>query len=90
MAVRAAGVNFIDVYKREGIYPGPTPFTLGEEGAGVVESVGEGVDRSPGERVAWAMHIGSFGELAVVPASLLVSLPDRWTSTRARPPCCRA
>lgn len=77
VAVRAAGVNFIDVYKREGIYPVPTPFTLGEEGAGVVESVGEGVDRSPGERVAWAMHTGSFGELAVVPANLLVSLPEQ-------------
>ena len=76
VAVRAAGVNFIDVYKREGIYPVPTPFTLGEEGAGVVESVGEGVDRSPGERVAWAMQIGSAAELALLPASRLVTLPD--------------
>ncbi len=76
VAVRAAGVNFIDVYKREGIYPVPTPFTLGEEGAGVIESVGEGVDRSPGDRVAWAMQIGSAAELALLPASRLVTLPD--------------
>ncbi len=77
MAVRAAGVNFIDVYKREGIYPTPPPFTLGEEGAGVIESVGDGVNRSPGERVAWAMHTGAFAELALVPASMLVTLPER-------------
>ncbi|MGV1009344.1 MAG: quinone oxidoreductase family protein [Dermatophilaceae bacterium] len=76
VAVRAAGINFIDVYKREGSYPVPTPFTLGEEGAGVLESAGEGVDLAPGERVAWAMHTGAFGELALVPAGLLVSLPD--------------
>ena len=76
VAVRASGINFIDVYKREGIYPGPTPFTLGEEGAGVIEAVGEGVERSPGEQVAWAMQGASSAGLALVPAAALVSVPE--------------
>lgn len=76
VAVRASGVNFIDVYKRAGIYPVPTPFTLGEEGAGVVEAVGPGVERSVGDQVAWAMQTGSSAGLAVVPATALVPIPD--------------
>ncbi len=75
VAVRAAGVNFVDVYQREGIYPIPTPFTLGMEGAGVVEAVGEGVQRSRGERVAWVMQPGSAADLALIAADSLVTIP---------------
>lgn len=71
-----AGVNFIDVYKRTGLYKVPLPATLGEEGAGIVESVGDGVTEvHPGDRVAWASVIGSYAEYAVVPAKRLVPVP---------------
>ncbi|HEX6645500.1 MAG TPA: quinone oxidoreductase [Gemmatimonadales bacterium] len=76
--VAAAGVNFIDVYKRRGLYPVPLPATLGEEGAGIVRAVGPGVDEPRvGDRVAWAMRIGSYAEHVVVPAGKLVTVPDR-------------
>lgn len=75
--VEAAGVNFVDVYKRSGQYSIPHPSTLGEEGAGVVEQVGEGVQEvRVGDRVAWAGVAGSYAEYAVVPAARLVPLPD--------------
>ena len=75
--VRIAGINFIDVYHRTGLYPKPLPFVAGVEGAGVVEAVGEAVSGvAAGDRVAWAMHPGSYAELAVVPAWKLVRLPD--------------
>ncbi|MEM7410575.1 MAG: quinone oxidoreductase [Myxococcota bacterium] len=74
---RACGVNFIDVYFRTGLYPRPTPFVLGLEGAGVVESVGAGVrDLSPGDRVAWAMAPGSYATGLLAPADLLVRVPE--------------
>lgn len=73
----AIGVNYIDIYHRSGLYKLPLPATLGMEGAGAVEAVGEGVTEvKPGDRVAWAMHIGSYAEYAVVPASRLVPVPD--------------
>ncbi|MGP6158707.1 MAG: quinone oxidoreductase family protein [Vulcanimicrobiaceae bacterium] len=74
----AIGVNFIDVYYRTGLYKAPKlPFTPGMEGAGTVEVVGDGVTVvTPGERVAWAMSIGSYGEYAIVPAEKLVHVPD--------------
>ncbi len=76
VAVEAAGVNFIDVYQRTGLYKLPLPFTLGQEGAGTVESVGDGVTTlKPGDRVAWAAVMGSYAEKAVVPANRLVPLP---------------
>ena len=50
----AAGINFIDIYQREGVYPVPTPFVVGGEGAGTVEAVGDGVELAAGDRVAWA------------------------------------
>ena len=60
----AIGVNFIDTYKRKGLYPVPAPFTLGEEGAGVVEKVGEGVvGVRPGDRVAFANVKGADAKL---------------------------
>ncbi len=75
--LEAAGVNFIDVYKRSGVYRVPLPATLGEEGAGTVAGVGEGVEEvREGDRVAWAGVIGAYAEYAVVPAGRLVPLPD--------------
>lgn len=75
--VAAAGVNFIDVYQRNGLYKVPLPFIPGQEGAGVIESVGDGVSSwKPGDRVAYVTNPGSYAEYAVVPASALVKLPD--------------
>jgi NADPH2:quinone reductase len=74
--IEAAGINFIDVYQRTGLYPLQTPFTLGMEGAGVVDAVGEGVSEvKPGDRVAYAMILGSYAEYAVVPAWRLALVP---------------
>lgn len=75
--LEAIGVNYIDTYKRKGLYPVPLPFTLGEEGAGVVEQVGEGVvGVRPGDRVAFANVQGSYAEYQVVPAERLVPIPE--------------
>jgi len=74
--VAAAGVNFIDVYQRQGVYPMPVPFTLGLEGAGVVVAVGEGAEVAVGDRVAWAMQPGSAAGLANIAAAQLVPVPD--------------
>lgn len=75
--VTAAGVNFIDVYKRTGLYRVPLPATLGEEGAGTVEELGADVtDLHRGQAVAWAGVIGSYAEYAVVPAAKLVQIPQ--------------
>jgi NADPH2:quinone reductase len=74
--IAAAGVNFIDVYQRAGLYKIPLPAVLGMEGAGTVEALGEGVSGwRPGDPVAWAMSRGSYAEFAVVPAHLLVKVP---------------
>lgn len=75
-----AGVNFIDVYFRTGLYKAETPTVLGNEGAGVVEAVGPDVTEvAAGDRVAYAMARGSYAEYAVVPAATLVKLPDAIT-----------
>lgn len=75
--VAASGVNFIDTYQRGGLYEVPLPFTMGSEGAGVIEAVGEGVtDVAVGDRVAWCMVLGSAAGLAVVPADRVVPVPD--------------
>lgn len=72
----ASGVNYIDVYHRTGLYPLPSPFTPGMEGAGTVEALGEGVTGLEiGQKVAYAMSIGSYAEYAVVPAAQLVPVP---------------
>ena len=81
--VEAAGLNFIDVYLREGIYPSPTPVTSCMEGAGVVESIGDDAEVGVGSRVAWAMATGAAAELAVVPAASVVPVPDGVTSQQA-------
>jgi NADPH2:quinone reductase len=74
--IEAIGVNYIDIYHRTGLYPNQPPFTLGVEGAGVVDEVGDGVSEvKRGDRVAYAMEIGAYAEYAVVPAWKLVPLP---------------
>jgi NADPH:quinone reductase len=74
--IEAAGVNFIDVYQRTGLYKNPLPYGLGLEGAGVVEAVGSGVTTvRVGERVAWTGIPGSYATHNVVPADKLVTLP---------------
>jgi NADPH2:quinone reductase len=74
----ACGLNFIDVYFRTGLYPQAMPGGLGIEGAAVVEAVGEGVaDLNAGDRVAYAVRpIGAYAQARVVPAEILVKLPD--------------
>ena len=75
--VEAAGVNFIDIYYRKGLYSTALPFTPGAEAAGVVEEVGPGVDAvQPGMRVAWAMGLGAYAEYALHSADRLVPVPD--------------
>lgn len=73
----AAGLNFIDVYHRTGLYKQPLPFTPGVEGAGTVTSVGPAVENvKPGDRVAYAGAIGGYAEERLVAADRLVKLPD--------------
>jgi NADPH2:quinone reductase len=73
----AAGVNFIDIYRRSGVYHQPLPYVPGSEGAGVVAAVGEGVtDVAVGDRVAWHDARGSYAERVVVDAAMVVPVPD--------------
>jgi NADPH2:quinone reductase len=74
----AVGLNFIDVYFRIGLYPQPLPSGLGQEGAGTIEAVGAGVaDFKVGDRVAYAGRPnGAYAEARVMPADILVKLPD--------------
>lgn len=82
--VEAAGINFVDTYQREGVYPVPTPFVLGSEGAGTVEAVGSDVTGfTAGARVAWSQTLGSAAALALVPASDAVLVPDAVAATDA-------
>ncbi|HUA14065.1 MAG TPA: quinone oxidoreductase [Verrucomicrobiae bacterium] len=72
----ASGVNFIDVYNREGRYKLPLPFVLGQEGAGVVTAVGGEVKSvKVGDHVAWTSVMGSYAEYAAIPADRLVAVP---------------
>lgn len=74
--IGAAGLNFIDIYQRRGWYKLALPATLGQEGAGVVDSVGAGVSEfAAGERVAYASVPGAYAEYAIVPAARLVPVP---------------
>ena len=81
----AAGLNFIDVYHRVGLYPvASLPAIIGNEGAGVVEAVGDGVTSvQVGDRVAYCMSLGSYTERRVVDADRLVKLPDGITDYQA-------
>ena len=81
----AAGLNFIDVYHRTGLYKMPSmPGIIGNEGAGVVEAVGDGVTEvAVGDRVAYCMSLGSYTERRCIASRLLVKLPDAITDEQA-------
>jgi NADPH:quinone reductase len=80
----AAGVNFIDIYRRSGVYKQPLPYVPGSEGAGTVVAVGEGVtDVAVGDRVAWHDAAGSYAERVVVDAAMTVPVPDGTDLTAA-------
>lgn len=75
--IKAAGINFIDVYFREGRYPANVPFVPGMEAAGVVTDVGSEVTTlKPGDRVAYTGVLGSYAEYATVPAGSLIKIPE--------------
>jgi NADPH:quinone reductase len=75
--IKAAGVNFIDVYFREGRYPAQLPFINGQEAAGVVTEVGSEVKLfKAGDRVAYTGALGSYAEHAAVPESRLIKIPE--------------
>ena len=75
--ITVSGVNFVDTYHRQGLYPMTLPAILGSEAAGVVEKTGEGVAGfKPGDRVAYAMARGSYAEYHAVPEKFLVHLPE--------------
>jgi NADPH2:quinone reductase len=77
VAVAAAGVNFIDIYQREGLYPLSLPFTAGSEAAGTVDAMGAGVEGlSVGDLVAYSGVMGAYAERAIVAADRLVRVPD--------------
>src|SRR5438874_6559541 len=80
----AAGLNFIDVYHRQGLYSQQLPFTPGVEGAGVVETVDPDVANvKAGDRVAYAGPIGGYAEERLIDADRLVKLPDSISSEQA-------
>jgi NADPH2:quinone reductase len=82
--IEAAGVNFVDIYHRSGLYPVPLPCTLGQEAAGVVTAVGPGVvGVTVGDRVAYTDVPGACAESAAVPAERLVPLPAGVTARQA-------
>ncbi len=78
--IEASGVNFIDVYFREGRYPAPLPYTLGQEAAGTIIALGEQgstpTSLKVGDRVAWCSVPGTYAQLAVAPVDRLVAIPD--------------
>jgi NADPH2:quinone reductase len=82
--ISASGVNFIDVYFREGRYPAAVPFVSGQEASGVVSEIGADVKSfKPGDRVAYTGITGAYAEYAVVPADRLVHLPVGITDQQA-------
>ena len=75
--IKASGVNFIDVYFREGRYPAQLPFINGQEASGVVTEVGSEVfDLKVGDHVAYTSSLGSYAEYAAVPAARLIKVPE--------------
>ncbi len=80
----AIGVNFIDTYYREGIYPVPLPFIPGDEACGVIEAVGdETAGFSVGDRIAWTAPYGSYAEYTLVPTSAAVPVPHNMDAAKA-------
>jgi NADPH2:quinone reductase len=75
--IEASGLNFIDIYQRSGLYKPALPFTPGQEAAGTVDTVGDGVDEfAVGDRVAYCSVVGAYAQYAIVPADRLVPMPD--------------
>src|SRR5262249_23643949 len=75
--IAAAGINFIDVYRRTGMYQVPLPFIPGTEAAGTVVGLGEGVsDFAVGDRVAYEGPLGAYAEVQAVPAARAIKIPD--------------
>jgi len=89
LRIEACGVNFIDTYLREGRYPAPLPYTLGQEAAGTILSLGPNLEDTPptplkpGDRVAWTGVPGTYAELATAPTDRLIQLPDHVTAQQA-------
>ena len=82
--IDAVGVNYVDIYQRTGQYPGPLPTIPGREAAGTVDAVGPEVsDVRPRDRVAYAGHVGSYAQYAVVPAWMLVPIPSALDTRQA-------
>jgi NADPH2:quinone reductase len=84
--VEASGVNFIDIYLREGRYPSQLPFIPGQEAAGVVVALGPETASSGfqvGDRVAWAHILGAYAEFAVAPVSRLIAIPEGVSTRQA-------
>ena len=82
--IEASGVNFIDVYVREGRYPAKLPLIPGQEAAGTVVEVGDDVTTvKAGDRVAWCSVLGTYAEYAVAPADRLVAVPEGISSEQA-------
>ncbi|GAB2576794.1 quinone oxidoreductase family protein [Kribbella endophytica] len=77
VAVKAIGVNYLDVQERTGAYPRALPYIPGDEGSGTIVEVGPGADRSIGERVCWQGITGSYAEELAIPADRLIAVPDR-------------
>jgi NADPH2:quinone reductase len=76
VAVKAIGVNYLDVQERTGAYPRALPYVPGDEGSGTIVEVGPGADRSQGDRVCWQGITGSYAEELVIPTNRLVAIPD--------------
>jgi len=82
--IEACGVNFIDIYLREGRYASPLPFIPGQEAAGVVVGVGPGVSSVKiGDRVAWCGVPGTYAQFAVAPVARVIAIPDGVTTRQA-------
>ena len=82
--IEACGVNFIDVYQREGRYPVQLPFIPGQEAAGTVIALGPDVTSAKvGDRVAWCHAMGAYAEYAAVPVSRLVAIPEGISTPQA-------
>lgn len=82
--IASSGINFIDVYFREGRYPSPVPFVDGQEASGTVTEVGSDAKSvKAGDRVAYTGVIGAYAEFAAVPADRLVRVPDKITDQQA-------
>lgn len=81
----AVGLNYIDVYHRTGLYPVPSmPAIIGNEAAGIVEAVGDGVSEvSPGDRVAYCMSLGSYAQRRLILSRLLVRIPSEISNEQA-------